>query len=64
MELNKEELIELGFMSTDISGWILQVEFIVIYINTFSTMVYLGDMWHETNAKTIQDIKDLIRLFK
>lgn len=64
MELNKEELIELGFMPTDISGWILQVEFIVIYINTFSIMVYLGDMWHDTNAKTIQDIKDLIRLFK
>ena len=64
MELNKDELIELGFKPCDAKGWILDNESFTIEIDAYDVMIYIHGKWHDTNAKTIQDIKDLIRLFK
>ena len=64
MELNKEELIEFGFEPTDALSWKLRIGFFQIETDSGGAMIYLSGMWHDTNAKTIQDIKDLIRLFK
>ena len=64
MELNKEELIELGFEPTDALSWKLRIGFFQIETDAGGVIIYLQGQWHDTNAETIQDIKDLIRLFK
>ena len=64
MELNEDELIELGFKPTDEVGWALSNGSFGIEIDSGGIMICLGYSWYDTNAKTMQDIKDLIRLFK
>lgn len=63
-ELNKDELVELGFKPTDAIGWALYTGSFAIEIDSEGIMICLGYSWYDTTAKTIQDIKDLIRLFK
>ena len=61
MELNKEELIELGFIET-VTGYAYEnKKFDIIIENKVYFAVNSDSI---VNAKTIQDIKDLIRLFK
>ena len=64
MELNKEELKELGFKPTDGNIWVLVNGSFGIEIYPTCAIICLGYSWYDTNAKTMQDIKDLIRLFK
>jgi hypothetical protein len=60
MKITPEALIEIGFVETEIE--------LVLYLQKatlslgFSDTVYLNNI--QTNATTIEDIKDLIRLFK
>ena len=63
MELNKEELKELGFLIGENDFCYLSEDRFSISINP-RIDIFIDTEWHDTNAKTMQDIKDLIRLFK
>ena len=65
MELNKEELIELGFVElTGTETYYYYFKQRVICFLGSIILIKMNDYWEPTNAKTIQDINDLIRLFK
>jgi len=65
MELNKEELIELGFKHISwCDEWSYCINNIEICASLHSVIMYIEGESYKTNATTIQDIKDLIRLFK
>ena len=59
MKITPEALIEMGFKEMD-KVFILSNPYILVYK---SDMKVLWD-FNLTNATTIEDIKDLIRLFK
>ena len=65
MELNKGELIELGFVKQSDKSITFQLnDDTYLRFAGFRVSIQGDDLWIDTNAKTIQDIKDLIRLFK
>jgi hypothetical protein len=62
--ITPEPLIELGFRPIDSIGFRLDLEFIQIETDVSGVSICIVGIWHETNASTIEDVKDLIRLFK
>ena len=63
--ITPEALIELGFESSDFDTYQYHMNGSKIEVHE-CIMVYICILydWHDTNATTIEDIKDLIRLFK
>jgi hypothetical protein len=70
--ITTEALIEMGFVDTSYTDNGIRFTQFSYYEELFNLQVYgdnvvdmqLGYDWHATNATTIEDIKDLIRLFK
>jgi hypothetical protein len=65
--ITPEALIEMGFEQNG-KGYYhynkFGIEIDVYLIPELLVEVNFGITWHSTNATTIEDIKDLIRLFK
>ena len=66
--ITPEALIEEGFEDTslpdDMSYTYSKDDLIINIYEDNNVDICIDDIWHETNATTIEDIKDLIRLFK
>jgi hypothetical protein len=63
--ITPEALIELGFKKSGQNDYAYRMGFSAIQVyGDIVVDIYLLKNWHETNATTIEDIKDLIRLFK
>jgi len=63
--ITPEALIELGFVKSGQNDYTYRMGFSAIQVyGDIVVDIYLLKNWHETNATTIEDIKDLIRLFK
>jgi hypothetical protein len=70
-KITPESLIEMGFVDTSSPDDMIYNDYTYsignIKINVYGNNIvdlYLNGQWHDTNATTIEDIKDLIRLFK
>jgi len=62
--ITPESLIELGFEEMSASEYRLEVENTIVDIIEGIVFMKCGFGFMETNATTIEDIKNLIRLFK
>ncbi len=63
--ITPEALIEMGFKKDGQNDYAYRMGFSAIQVYGDTVVdIYLLKNWHETNAITIEDIKDLIRLFK
>jgi len=67
--ITPEALIEMGFEQNE-HKYQLRLRHVSLEFNILSTIlfikidVWITDAYAETNATTIEDVKDLIRLFK
>jgi hypothetical protein len=65
MKITPEALIEMGFEKTGQNEYTFRITNIAIEVYGDNNVdICLGYNWYDTNATTIEDIKDLIRLFK
>jgi hypothetical protein len=65
MKITPEALIEMGFKKTGKNDYAYHMKNAAIEAYGDNVVdLQLGYDWHSTNATTIEDIKDLIRLFK
>ncbi len=60
--LTLENLVDLGFERTTEFNLILKLDFTEIHYHIPSSTLWVGN--NEANAETIEDVKELIRLFK
>ena len=61
-EITVEGLVELGFEIIRGFSLILPLDFTEIYYDVPTGTLWVGNI--ESNAETIDDVKELIRLFK
>jgi hypothetical protein len=64
-KITAESLIDIGFVNSDLDEYTYHMNGNAIEVYGDNVVdICLAYNWNSTNAKTIEDIKDLIRLFK